>query len=53
MRAQDVSIAIVHRQKILDLHNFVKLLGYNLKNSVADPDPHDFGKPDPDPHQNE
>jgi hypothetical protein len=53
VRAQDVSIAIVHRQKILDLHNFVKLLGYNLKNSVADPDPHDFGKPDPDPHQNE
>jgi hypothetical protein len=53
VRMQDVSIPIVHRQIIHDLHNFVKLLGYNLKDSVADPDPHHFGKPDPDPHQNE
>ncbi len=49
VRMQDVSIPIVHRQKIHDLHNFVKLLGYNLKDSVTDPDPHHFGKPDQDP----
>ncbi len=53
VRTQDVSIPIVHRQKIHDLHNFVKLFRYNLKDSVADPDPHHFRKPDPDPHQNE